>query len=60
MYDSIATVPYRSWASRIASKVANVRRPASSSGGGWKASGLARRELAREQRAALLRLEASP
>ena len=54
MYDSIASVPYRSCASRIASKVAKVRPPASSSGGGWKASGLARRELAREQRAALL------
>jgi len=39
MYDSIDAVPYRSCASRIASKVEKVRRPASSSGGGWKASG---------------------
>ena len=47
MYDSIAALPYRSCASRIASKVANVRRPASSSGGGWKASGAGRRARAR-------------
>ena len=39
MYDSIVALPYRSCASRIASKVANVRRPGSSSGGGRNARG---------------------
>ncbi len=51
MYDSIDALPYRSCASRIASKVEKVRRPASSSGGGWKVSG--RFDVSSRERTAL-------